>query len=168
MNCLCIDVANVLFPAAPKVDVDAKYLSTQQAKGGSTFILHANFTGIPTPKVTWYHGDTKIDQSPNVTIATDPTFSTFTVSRCTPENAGKYRCEVSNKVGSDNATFDVVITGPWIDSNTFDVVIKGMWIDSVTFDVVITGTLLSSEECVGIIVGIYTYGWLVRTTYEAP
>lgn len=87
------------------------YLTPIQVKGGSSLIIPINFTGIPTPKVTWFHEDTPLEQTTDITINTNSTFSTLTVNRCTLEQSGRYRCEVSNKAGTDKANFSCVVTG---------------------------------------------------------
>ena len=66
---------------------------------------------MPTPKVTWFHDDETIYPDRDVTIEGDGTFSRLTVKNVSAKNAGKYRVEATNPIGSDLADFDVIVKG---------------------------------------------------------
>ena len=103
--CLCL-----FFLVPPTVSFDDRYKDTQAVKAGSTLILPINFTGIPKPKVTWYHGNTRLhEQRGHVHLDTGDSYSTLTMTGIEKEEAGKYRVHIENEAGSAECEFDVMV-----------------------------------------------------------
>ena len=60
--------AELIIQAAPKIELDAKFRSKVEVKGGHSILLTANFTGYPNPKATWNHNGSPVNQSADVVI----------------------------------------------------------------------------------------------------
>ena len=83
----------------------------QNLKRGNTLIIMVNIFGHPVPKVTWFHNDKELDLQADINIEGDGTFSRLTIKRVTSANAGTYRVQATNDVGSATAEFSVVVKG---------------------------------------------------------
>ena len=94
-----------------KLEYDSSLKEPQSLKVNSTLILLVNVLGTPTPKVTWYYDDEQIYPSKDQVIEGDGTFSRLTVKNVNAKDAGSYRVEASNTIGTDLADFDIIIKG---------------------------------------------------------
>ena len=75
------------------------------APEGTHHIIRCTFDGLPTPNVTWSHNDSILtDGSDNITIATDDSSSTLTITTVTEDDSGVYACMVSNLLESVTST----------------------------------------------------------------
>jgi titin len=101
--------AQLIVNAAPKIEVDSKFLSKIQVKGGHSIILTANFTGYPVPKASWLHDAAAVSQSADVLIDSGANYSTLTISDSRKRNSGTYSLVAENRVGSDRAEFAVEV-----------------------------------------------------------
>ncbi len=70
-------------------------------------ILSAHMSGIPAPKVRWFHNGDEVRQSANINIETGTTYTTLNVSRASKEQIGTYKVTAENKVGGATAEFTV-------------------------------------------------------------
>ena len=70
-----------------------------------------NVTGMPTPKVTWYHGDDEVKATGNITIESSENSSTLTIKPVSAADAGSYKVVAKNKVGTASAEFTVNVKG---------------------------------------------------------
>jgi hypothetical protein len=91
-----------------------KYDETMVVKAGATIMIPVTVTGYPTPTTKWYHGDQELRATNGITIEIAETHNTLTVKGVSAKNAGTYRVEAENKVGSDSAEFTVKIKGSLI------------------------------------------------------
>ena len=109
---LCKDyVFNVvsLFTAAPKLTYDKKQVDIT-LKGGASYIINVNYTGQPTPKISWFHGEEElINERVDIEIGKD--FTRLTVTGLTAKNAGTYKVTAENEVGSESAEFTLTVKG---------------------------------------------------------
>ena len=80
-------------------------------------MIQCTFEGVPTPTVVWSHdGTTLNDGSDDITMATDDTSSTLTVTTVMANETGNYICMVSNLLGSVTASSLLQIPGVLIHS----------------------------------------------------
>jgi len=64
------------------------------------YIIQCIFEGLPIPTVSWSRdGNMLTDGSDGITIATDYSSSTLTITTLTADDAGSYTCMVSNPLG---------------------------------------------------------------------
>ena len=78
-------------------------------------ILTANFTGVPTPSITWTHGDTVLTTTNGVTVDTKEKSSTLTVKGLEGTNSGTYTVKAENIIGSDSLDFTVNVKGETVE-----------------------------------------------------
>lgn len=88
---------------------------TQKIKAGKTLVVTVNIIGAPTPKASWWRGETEIKSGLDVSVEGDGSFSRLTVKNTSADVTGKYKVLAENSVGSDSAEFDVVILGQFIN-----------------------------------------------------
>ncbi len=99
------------FTAHPKIDCEDKLKDVQTLKAGSTLILLANISGVPTPDVAWFRAGEPLTTTEGTTIETTETFSTLTVKNTSSAGAGAYKITAENVVGTAEQEFNVVIKG---------------------------------------------------------
>lgn len=80
-------------------------------KAGQTVSLPVTITGLPKPSVKWYHNDTDLVTSGDISIENVDKDYTVSVKKGTRVNSGKYKVVAENKVGTDEAVFDVFVKG---------------------------------------------------------
>ncbi len=100
-----------LFPVPPKIDYEDKYNSPLTQKAGSILLIHVTISGVPTPTVSWYCGDTVLVAGDNVNIETTDTYSTLTIKGVKGTHSATYTVKAENVVDTASAEFTVTITG---------------------------------------------------------
>ena len=80
-------------------------------KAGGSIMIPVTVTGHPTPTTKWYHDDKELTDFNGTTIEIVNSHNTLTVKGVSGKNAGTYRIDAENKVGSDSAEFTVKIKG---------------------------------------------------------
>ena len=104
------DESGLCLAVAPKIEYDARYSGIQEVKAGSTLILPVNFTGTPTPKVTWLRNGLPLTtMRGHVHIDTGDNYSTLTILGTEKSEEGMYECIVENQAGVSKHTFDVSV-----------------------------------------------------------
>ena len=87
--------------------------STVMINEDSSTIIHCTATGFPLPTIVWEKVDGS-DLSDRLSM-TDPVRNVTTttvsliVTGVSREDSGEYRCLVSNRVGDDNRTINLVV-----------------------------------------------------------
>ncbi|KAL5270624.1 hypothetical protein ACHWQZ_G001358 [Mnemiopsis leidyi] len=127
-----LDVENI-----PHIYRRSQYLQTVAATEEAIFFC--SFTGYPRPTVRWFGGHTELFSShPKYDISPDGnTLKILNVQ--SSDSSVKYRCEVSNKVGLDSATFTIgVSTLPVLTAlrNIIEIEREG---SSITLQVTVSG-----------------------------
>jgi len=102
----CVDIA-----AGPVIEYSESLKETQKIKAGKSLVLSVNIVGAPTPKATWWRGDSEVKSGLDVSVEGDGTFSRLTVKNTGADVTGSYKVLAENSVGSDSAEFNVVILG---------------------------------------------------------
>lgn len=85
----------------------------QQAPMGDPILLTCNFSGTPTPNVTWVTPDRKILHYPELILADDVTLvsgNQLKVNRLSRDTAGSYACHASNALSNVTAFMRIQIT----------------------------------------------------------
>ena len=73
-------------------------------------MIQCTFEGLPTPTVVWSHDGTMLtDGSNDITIATDDTSSTLTITTVAADDSGSYTCIVSNLLGGSTASSTLLV-----------------------------------------------------------
>jgi hypothetical protein len=67
--------------------------------------------GKPRPEVTWFKDGNRIRESRNVKISSDKDSYNLNIQKASPEDAGTYKCEAKNEVGTSFRTFDLEVEG---------------------------------------------------------
>lgn len=116
---LCRDTGSALIESLWRLHCSAVRLETstlfQQAPMGDAIILTCNFSGTPTPNVTWVTPDRKIlrypnsifSQQNNVTLVSE---NQLKVDQLTRSTAGSYACHASNALSNVTAFMRIQIT----------------------------------------------------------
>ena len=82
----------------------------------TTLTLTCEYDGVPSPNITWTMNGTQLDETnpnitiTNVTLARYNRTTTLTWLNIPLEGRGTYFCITSNLRGTDNASFDVLIS----------------------------------------------------------
>ena len=104
--------ANLLSPTGkPVITYDKKLDEPKQLKGGSTLILSANFTGTPTPHVTWTGGECVLNANDVTSLEITDKSTTLTIKNVTAAHSQTYTLTAENEAGSDTANFSVNVKG---------------------------------------------------------
>ena len=98
---------------APKIEQDQRFRGGEhEVRVGSTLALPLHFTGIPTPKVSWYrNGLPLMPMQGHVNIDSSEAYTTMNVLGVEKDEGGRYTCRVENCAGSAEAQFNVRIKG---------------------------------------------------------
>ena len=76
------------------------------------YAIHCVFEGVPTPSVVWsLNGHMLTNGSSGITIATDNTLSTLTITAVMANKTGNYTCMAFNLFGSITASTLLQIAG---------------------------------------------------------
>ena len=70
-----------------------------------------NISAEPSAKVKWSQDGEDLFNSGNVSIVTTSEFSRLTIKGTSGTESGAYKVNATNEVGSDSASFTVVIRG---------------------------------------------------------
>jgi len=76
---------------------------------GSVAELPCVATGIPQPRIQWYHNDQIIEDNSLMTTSQD---GTLKINSVTPDLSGHYRCEATNPSGRDQKTSELTTANP--------------------------------------------------------
>ena len=95
----------------PVITYDKKYSATIVSKVGSKLKIPVNVTGNPKPTVAWFYGEESLETLTDFSVETKNGSSTLTGSGLSAKHSGTYKVKAENKVGIDEATFDVTIKG---------------------------------------------------------
>ena len=76
-------------------------LKSQTTKEGGSVTFEAKFKGHPEPIVKWYHDDSEIQSSTDFEISYSDEGTTLSIAEVFPEDAGKYKCVLTNADGSE-------------------------------------------------------------------
>ena len=79
---------------------------------GERLHLFCLYDGVPEPSAVWLLNGSVInttDPEAGITVTSNATYSDLTVENTTDADGGSYSCNVSNSVGSDQASISVDI-----------------------------------------------------------
>ena len=69
-------------------------------------------TGIPAPKVTWYHGQTTVRaDARRYRVETTNESTTLTVAKATVKDSAEFTLKLQNDAGSDKGSVKVDVVG---------------------------------------------------------
>ena len=74
-------------------------------------LLHVDFTAVPKAKAEWFFNDQPLTSGRKVNIEGSDSHTVLSVGDLKPEDAGQYKLKVTNKAGTQEATFDVNVRG---------------------------------------------------------
>lgn|SRR6218665_1891231 len=100
-----------MFLAAPKIICDQVFARDLSLKVGATIAFEVNIRGYPRPNVSWFVGNTKLEDSSRVSVEVREGASSLKVRSVTGEDAGTYKVMAENALGLDTATFKVIVKG---------------------------------------------------------
>ena len=86
-------------------------LKDQTLKASHSLIINVDIQATPTATVKWFHVDTELTKSKNVTIETEESFSRLAIKSVTGKQTGTYKIEAENKVGKAEEEFNVTVKG---------------------------------------------------------
>lgn len=81
-------------------------------KAGVRHVVDIDYTGVPTPSITWKKDGKPMDDL-NITETRD-SFTQLTISQLELSHSGSYTVTAENSVGRDTATFTLEVRGEWI------------------------------------------------------
>ncbi len=96
---------------APVITYDPSLKGVVSIKAGSSLILTVEIAAMPTAKVQWLLGNQDLLTMAGVSIEGDACYSRLIIKGTTAKNTGNYMIKAVNEVGSDSASFDVIIKG---------------------------------------------------------
>ena len=76
---------------------------------GETAILRCNVTSMLDARITWYRGPEGNDDELGEQLSTDPNFGMWLIPDVQGSNAGRYRCEGENSVGTASKEIQLVV-----------------------------------------------------------
>lgn len=65
------------------------------------------YSGAPDPDTHWLVNGSAISNDSDISVTSNATYSALTVENVSDTHDGTYTCNVSNAVGSDQASIDV-------------------------------------------------------------
>ena len=65
------------------------------------------YSGVPDPDINWLVNGSAISNDSDISVTSNATYSALTVESVSDTHDGIYTCNVSNVVGSDQASIDV-------------------------------------------------------------
>ena len=89
----------------PTVTADPEQVAVE----GETAILRCNVTSMLDARITWYRGPEGSEVVLGLQMPTDSNFGMWIITNVQVNDAGRYRCEVDNPVGSASAIIQLVI-----------------------------------------------------------
>ena len=97
------------------IDLRQKPLTEFPFTEGHGARLECEVSGSPSPRVTWYRGDTRLEPSTKHVSAREEvgghvTRHVMSVSHVGDEDYGNYSCEANNTVGSDRYILKRLVT----------------------------------------------------------
>ena len=100
-------------------------------KVGATIYIEVEVTGLPAPKVAWYHGDKLLDDDARITIETNEGYSVLKVKGAVVADAGKYSVTAENQAGKDSASFEVNVKCKFRYFGLFSIYAVGGWVGGI-------------------------------------
>ena len=91
------------FSALPTVTADPEQVAVE----GETAILRCNVTS--DTRIMWYRGPEGSEEDLEVQISSDPDIGIWTIDNVQGSDAGRYRCEGENSVGTASAVIQLVV-----------------------------------------------------------
>uniref|UniRef100_A0A8D3AWU0 Titin n=1 Tax=Scophthalmus maximus TaxID=52904 RepID=A0A8D3AWU0_SCOMX len=92
----------------PKIDLEAKYSQAVVVNAGETFRLEVPVAGHPKPTITWTKDGAALKQTTRVNVTDSTHHTTLTIKDATKEDGGMYSINISNTLGSKDATVEVI------------------------------------------------------------
>lgn len=104
-------VLDILDPRAPGIEETTIIGHTLKHSLGEPLQLKCKFLGLPRPTIVWYKDDVEITNDENDTrIALHDNNAILDIRYIKMEDQGKYKCEASNRLGSDSRETMLKIT----------------------------------------------------------
>lgn len=75
------------------------------------FKVEFKINGKPKPEVLWFKDGARLHDSLKVNVSSRGGSSKLSIPNIKPNDAGTYRCEARNDVGSSSKSFDVIVEG---------------------------------------------------------
>ena len=108
-RCQCVTLADRYCAGAPEVLATLKDISTME---GQAAVFECTLNGQPTPEVTWYFDDKKLDTSEERFSAHFDTASgkaTLTLHDVVVADGGMYTCVCSNQFGEASTRSSLLV-----------------------------------------------------------
>ncbi|TWW80211.1 Titin [Takifugu flavidus] len=93
----------------PTIQVDVKLIEGVVAKAGTTILLPAKMTGIPSPTAKWMTDGKEIISEGRCHVETAGSSTILTISECQRGDTGEYVLTVSNPAGSKTVALHVTV-----------------------------------------------------------
>ncbi|KAG7276468.1 hypothetical protein CRUP_033906, partial [Coryphaenoides rupestris] len=93
----------------PTIDVDVKLIEGLVVKAGTTIVLPAKMTGIPTPTAKWMSDGKEIMSEGHYSIESTGSSSVLSIPESVRGDTGEYLITVSNPAGSKTAALHVTV-----------------------------------------------------------
>jgi hypothetical protein len=94
----CSTSCNVIIEEKPVITIDDK-LITQNLRVSSQYEVIANISGFPTPKISWFKDNMKVESNDNYSIETVETTSKFIIRSIERHHSGKISIKAKNSAG---------------------------------------------------------------------
>ena len=91
-----------------KPELSCSQGNSHTIKAGSSFLCECTVTGSPQPVITWSYNDKPVSAD-NTKIA--DTYTTLSLPKISPEQAGNYLVVAENSSGKDQITLSVEVIG---------------------------------------------------------
>ena len=86
----------------------------QTINEGDTLSIMCQYNALPRPKQTWMYENRPLEESSNIVIKSNGTFSELRVLKFTMAMSGRYQCLVENRVGLNTKNVNIEIEGKYI------------------------------------------------------
>ena len=91
--------------------MDISSLKDIKVKGGDSFDLKLNFTGVPKPEITWELNGAPVKEDGRSIIKSTHDVTALIVESARRSNGGRYTITLKNSAGSDTGKVKVVVLG---------------------------------------------------------
>lgn len=89
--------------------IDRKSLQKHTIRSGQMLRLEADVAGEPAPLVTWFFKEEQLVSYDRLTIANEPYFTSFILSKAKRSDTGVYRVFAKNDSGTDEVNVEIVV-----------------------------------------------------------